>query len=538
MQKISPVSNKQTTSDTTTTCKQDTDQNMMEGDEVREEGGGQGGSKMDEADIQTRQQQQQDSTASHNDREKKRQSQSDTLRKLLAGDDGGGVAVVCETVVAVHRAQGDEESQEWKEVEYGIPSVVASRRAVVFCIADLKSGKTAYEFVLSPESDYGPVGGDHFHTFLTCGDSESEKSEEEEEEGEEEVCLYGLRFADVSMAKKVLSAIRQFNDFLAEENEVEEGSSTKEEEEEEEGGEGSPLSKRPKVETESRDDEEWVVVKPQEAAAAAAVLVGEGGKEGEEEEKEGGVVGVDVTPEGGNQGVDDVDAFGTLSRKKNSGSRKNSLPDHDDEQKMSISKPSDPKHLLHIGTNTPISKMLRALRGEPIEEDEATVPAPVTSNEKKEESSSNGGSKSEQDQEEAAALPPQPPVRIPTPPPIEGLPVLPPVRKLPPFIKKKKSGPFLGAPPPQKSSHDDLLKELAVFNLKRLRHVQADEAKSATDFPSEDPNDLKSILAASLSRMRSKLQMAVSPSRISTLVSVEEEGEDECDFAIFTNTDI
>ena len=436
----------------------------------------------------------------------------------------GGMVVMCETVVTVLR--NDQEKEAWEVVDYGIPGVVANENELIVCVGDYESGEIVHQFNIDSNSDYRAFK-DHFHVFSSHRGSLAES--------------FGLSFADVSVAKKILSAVKQLVPQV--------GTG-------EENGDTVPPAKRQKVEEEEGEngvgndkqttcDEDWVIIEPEDIPPQAKEDTPPHAKEedtppqAKEEDTPPQAKEEDTHPQAKEdtppqakeedtppqakedtppqakeedtppEGEEEVDVpFGirkSFRRKK---------VNTEESAAMEISAPTDFKHVSHVGSETSIVQLTAAISGSQTEIE---------------------GGKAEA---ETITRPPEPVVSetkqpsIPPPPPQLAL-----TRKRTSPKTKVPPLPIVGVnlpEPPPISDHDALLQEVIRFDRTKLRRVTLEDIACTKNMPDSEGVSLHSLLKSGLDKMRGKLQLSHQTSRMASITSNgAEEGFDDFDFPLF-----
>lgn len=390
---------------------------------------------------------------------------------------GGGVIVLCETVVTL--MENDPKEKKWQVVDYGIPAVVRNEGNLVICIADVESGETVREIAVDFSSRY-QVREDHFHVLVPT-------------EGSDQQC-YGFSFVDVSVAKKVFSAVKQLAKLSG--AGIAEDSS------------GPTAPKRQKVDQDGDSDDglssDWVVIDmPAEKPP---------GEASETEMREA----VEAESRELGEGVDSPFGFGR-KRKKES-------------QVMEISAPKDFRHVAHVGSESSIGVLTSVMAGAGSQDDEKKIESEGSSRTNK-SAPAEAGTKRSSSFEEAEVSSTTPAPRVP--------PLRSPTRKRIPSETRIPPEPKIGLnlpEPPPLSDHEALLVEISTFDRTKLRRVTPEEMAKFKNMPDSQERSitLHSLLKSGLDKMRSKLQLTWQSSRMGSISSSgEEDGFDEFDFPLF-----
>ena len=399
----------------------------------------------------------------------------------------GGVVVVCETVVTL--LENDQEEQKWTVVEYGIPAVVRSKGNVMICIADVESGETVREITVDSGSRY-QIREDHFHVLVPS-------------EGSNQQC-YGFSFVDVSVAKKVFSAVKQLARFS--------GPGTTED------GSEPTSSKRQKLDADgdSSDDGlggEWVVIDTPP-------------KSRERSPGGGGVAETENQPAAG-EGVDSPFGFGRKRKKET--------------RVMEISAPKDFRHIAHVGSESSIGVLTSVITGQGSQEPGS--PGKKTESESSSKTTKSGGL-TESGTKRSSSFEELEPAEVSSTTPTPKLPPVPsPTRKRLPSETRIPPEPKIGLhlpEPPPLSDHEALLVEITTFDRTKLRRITAEEIAKTKNMPDSQERSvtLNSLLRSGLDKMRSKLQLTWQLSRMGSISSNgEEDGFDEFDFPLFVIED-
>ena len=411
----------------------------------------------------------------------------------------GGFGVVCATVATLYQFQPTESTAESAESNQTEAATQTQWKVIGYGIPAVVAEKGSLVLSLGDLES----GTDVHQLFALQSTSQYTALDEHfhvflvHPRDSDEVQCYGLGFSDVAVAKKILYAVKQL--IPCTDSEADKMV--------------PPPSKR--SELAKGEDDDWVVIEREDIP----VLTGDSG-------------GTDAT---------DSALWSSIRRKKS----------QNEPEAMEIGKPTDFKHIAHVGKDTPIGKFTRVISGDVSESTASTEPIAI----KKPEESGTEISSSFEAKSEAAALPPPPappPPQIAPPPPAFTLPR----SKNKPNPKKQmnaKPAPTFGISleevliksatlrpvgnrsktlprPPPKPERTRLVYEIHTFTRTTLRHVSP-KSKDSTD-SHDEPLSIQSLLKAGLEKMKNKLQNMTVVGNINS--EGEEEGfEDEFDGALF-----
>ncbi len=427
----------------------------------------------------------------------------DIVSKLCSKDEG--LAVVFETVATIYQhipsnssdeTDGQAPDENWIVVGYGIPSVVATESKLTLTISDFDQDLPGHEITITSTTQLVQIN--EYFTVI----------------GVHNATYFGLCFADVAVAKKITSLISLVVSNLPI-TESEDANATKRIKLSSSSIEG---------ESDPSGDNDWVMIDQEDKTTK------------------------DDDETNDMDGTDDVDSPGIFRRhtlRRKSRSRSNSP--------LTISTPSNFLHVSHVDESSSVGELTKSMAsnvGEPVS---------MSSEPRRSQAHRESGTESTlsfsgvcEVGSEESAVPPPPPAGPPPPPPPAGPPPPPPptceallkrmgAKPLPGMslqdelrkgVTLKSTSPSssssdvagsiaeelkrgivlrpvgsssktLPRPPPRKD-RGKLVFEINTFRRNTLRHV---ETKNMTDYQTEDPNSLESVLRSSLEKMRSRLNM-------------------------------
>lgn len=458
------------------------------------------------------------------------------LRKLCSS----GFSVVFETVVSVYRceltapaesehsaesANGSSlkvatDHQQWQIVDYGILALTVKDGAVELNICDIESGDPVRKFSLQSDSCYSDLDA-HFHAFVDCAQNR---------EGDRVHC-FGISTPDEAVAKKILVTVRKVIPLSSQQylSEL-----------------GVPPLKRDRLDNEGESnaagDNEWVIIERKDVPETEDEEMIEqkdiSEMEGEEEMLEAGEDG------------DETDS--ALVRLR--AGMKRGRHTQEKTRSLVISEPQEFRHIAHVGQDTSVSNMTKAMSVDISQSPDISVYSGSLElgTGSMEPGTEETSSFVEVPKEDLPALPPAP---VPPPPP----PVVKPPE--PVILGKKRTNTDTLKPaqtqnfgvsldeilkrrgtlrrvgehrivpePPPKPDRTKLFSDINTFDRNTLKHT---EHKNHDSIDVDDPNCLQSILKVSLMRMREKLSV-----NFCQVGNVNSEGDeegfgDECDGPLF-----
>ena len=443
----------------------------------------------------------------------------DQVLKKLYSD---GFGILFETVVTILRCElsrateSDHDTEangsrpafdeQWQTVDYGIPAITAEGGTLRLHICDVTSGDTTIQFMLRVDSYYSELDA-HFHAFVDCMQSQ----------GTDKVYCFGINIPDEAVAKKILAAVKRIIPLSDERSLSSEL--------------GGSLPKRGKFEDDSESnalgDNDWVIIEPED------VLEADEGMASDEE-----------------SGEEDTDS--ALLRLRAGAKRRRRSQEKT--RSLVISEPTEFRHIAHVGDETSVSAMTKAMSVDISH----SLDISVTSSLEPESVVSS----IEPGTEETMSFVEVPKEDLPVLPPAPAPPPPPPIVKPPaPVILGKKSGTLkpsqpqnpaisleeilkkrgtlrsvggrkLVPEPPPKPDHTKLFSEINTFDRRTLKHTERKNIQDTTDV--DDPNCLQSILKASLLRMRERLSTNFCQVGNINSEGGEEGFGDECDGPLFT----
>lgn len=447
------------------------------------------------------------------------------LKKLYSN----GFGIVFETVVTLHRCElsslteseqkaevnGSQSAsdQQWQTIDYGIPAVTAEGGSLHLHICDIASGDTTNKFMLQADSYYSELGT-HFHAFVDCTQSQET----------DKVYCFGISTPDEAVAKKILTVVKRIVPLSDEQSLSSEL--------------GGPLPKRGRFvndgESNAPADDKGMTSEPKDVLEA-----------GDEDEADGRVE-ADV-------GSDEDDTDSALLRLRQGVKRR-----HRSQKKTHplISEPKEFRHIAHVGQDTSVSIMTKAMSMDISQSPDISVSSSLET--MSVVSSIEPGTEEttsfvEVPKEDLPMLPPPP---VPPPPPPVVKPPAPvvlgkksnksgtlrqsqpqnPAISLEEILKKRGtlrpvSGSKIVPEPPPKPDRSKLFSEINTFDRNTLKHIDHQNYHDTTDV--DDPNCLQSILKASLLKMRDRLS-----TNFCQVGNINSEGDedgfgDECDGPLF-----
>lgn len=417
------------------------------------------------------------------------------VSKLCNKDEG--LAVVFETVATIYKhnpsnsndeTDGQAPDENWEMFGYGIPSILATESELTLTISDFDQDLPEHEITITSTTQLVQIS--EYFTVI----------------GVHDVTYFGLCFSDEAVAKKITSLISLV---------VSNFPNT-------ETGSGN-AAKRMKLssssiegESDPNGDNDWVMIDKEDSDVDATTN--------------------DV------DGTEDVDSPGIFRR--NTLRRKSRSRSH---SPLTISTPSNFLHVSHVSEDSPVSELTKSMAtnvGEGVSVLRQRQRSQAHRESGTESTLSFSGVYEAGSEGSAVPPPPPPPVAPPPPPP-------PPTRDA--LLKKMGARPLPGMSlqdelrkgvtlkskspssssssiansiteelkrgivlrpvgsssrtlpkPPSRKNSGQLLLEINTFKRHTLRHV---ETKNMTDYQTEDPNCLQSVLRASLEKMRSRLNM-------------------------------
>ena len=435
-----------------------------------------------------------------------------------------GLGIVFETAVTLHECElpslvekhAAEENgskvldntcsstdQRWQTLDYGIPAVTVEGGTLQLRIHDTNSGEMLRRFSLSEDSCYSELSS-HFHAFVDHTHSQDANI----------VHCFGISTPDEIVAKKMLTTVNQIIPYASHSlSEL-----------------GVPPPKRGRFENEgssSQNYDDWVVIESNDVLKT----------QGKSEVMEDG------------ESDDDNETDGALIRVRTGNKRRRLSQERT--RSLVISEPKDFRHIAHVGQDTSVSNMTKAMSVDVGQSPDISICSSVEPG--TEETTSFVGVL----QEDLPVSPPPvaPPAPVPPPPPPIVNPPAPvklmkkssgtntlkqsqsPIISLDEILKKRGTlrsikGEKLIPEPPPKPDRAKLVSEINTFNRNTLKHVEHNNSKDCTDV--DDPNCLQSILRAGLEKMREKLS-----ADFSHVGTVDNKGDeygfgDECDGPLFT----
>ena len=444
------------------------------------------------------------------------------LKKLCSN----GFGIVFETVVTLHRcelgSQTESEqkakvngsqsasSQQWQTINYGIPAITADGGSLQLHICDIASGDTTNKFMLQADSYYSELST-HFHAFVDCTQSQETDI----------LYCFGISTPDEAVAKKILTVVKQILPLADEQSLSSEL--------------GGPLLKRGRFvdgEGNATGDDKQMTSESEGVLEA-------------EDEDEGRVVA--------DTGSDEDDTDSALLRLRQ-GVKRRRRPQ--EKARPLISNPLEFRHIAHVGQETSVSVMTKAMSMDVSQSPDISVSSSfesVSVISSVEPGTEETTSFVEVPKEDFPVLPPAP---VPPPPPPVVKPPAPvilgkkgnksgtlkqsqpqnPAISLEEILKKRGtlrpvSGNKIVPEPPPKPDRSKLFSEINTFDRNTLKHIERQNYQDTTDV--DDPNCLQSILKASLLKMRDRLS-----TNLCQVGNINSEGDedgfgDECDGPLF-----